>query len=74
LSFAPFRALCHEIAQSLKIAFKGDSIRINELSDVLQLDFMMEFAEIIGNPDSFISNSILVLTPEKLLYLLRQKK
>lgn len=70
---APFRALCHEIAQSLKIAFKGDSIRINELSDVLQLDFMIEFTEIIDNPDSFISNSILVLTPEKLLYLLRQK-
>lgn len=70
---APFRALCHEIAQTLKVAFKGDSIRINELSDVLQLDFMIEFAEIIDNPDSFISSSILVLTPEKLLYLLRQK-
>ncbi|WP_171263484.1 DEAD/DEAH box helicase [Acinetobacter silvestris] len=70
---APFRALCHEIAQTLKIAFKGDGVRINELSDVLQLDFMIEFAEIIDNPDSFISNSILVLTPEKLLYLLRQK-
>ena len=70
---APFRALCHEIAQSLKIAFKGDGISVNELSDVLQLDFMMGFTEIMDNPDSFISSSILVLTPEKLLYLLRQK-
>lgn len=70
---APFRALCHEIAQTLKEAFKEDSIRINELSDVLQLDFMIEMAELFGNPESFITGSILVVTPEKFLYLLRQK-
>ncbi|WP_336936085.1 DEAD/DEAH box helicase [Acinetobacter beijerinckii] len=70
---APFRALCHEIAQTLKTAFNGDSVRINELSDVLQLDFMIELAELFGNPHSFISSSILVVTPEKFLYLLRHK-
>lgn len=70
---APFRALCHEIAQTLKIAFKGDGVSINELSDVLQLDFMIEMAELLGNPESVISSSILVVTPEKFLYLLRQK-
>lgn len=70
---APFRALCHEIAQTLKTAFKDDGIRINELSDVLQLDFMIELTELFGNPDSFISSSILVVTPEKFLYLLRHK-
>lgn len=70
---APFRALCHEIAQTLKQAFKGDGVRINELSDVLQLDFMIEFSELIDNPESFISSSILVVTPEKFLYLLRNK-
>ena len=70
---APFRALCHEIAQTLKKAFNGDGVRINELSDVLQLDFMIELAELFGNPYSFISSSILVVTPEKFLYLLRHK-
>ena len=70
---APFRALCHEISQTLKQAFMGDGVRVNELSDVLQLDFMMELSELLGNPESFISSSILVVTPEKFLYLLRNK-
>lgn len=68
---APFRALCHEIATSLRHAFKEDDVRVNELSDALQLDFMLEIAEFLGN-EAPITKFILVLTPEKFLYVLRQ--
>lgn len=60
---APFRALCHEIKNSLFSAFQNESIKVDELSDVLQTDF--EIAELLG------SKQILVVTPEKLLYVLR---
>jgi superfamily II DNA/RNA helicase len=60
---APFRALCHEIKNSLVEAFRNESTEINELSDALQTDF--EIAEIPGH------QQILVVTPEKLLYVLR---
>ena len=60
---APFRALCHEIKDSLVDAFRGDTIFINELSDNLQVDFSAE---------RFLSNNqILIVTPEKLNYVLR---
>jgi POLQ-like helicase len=60
---APFRALCHEIKNSLVEAFRNESPRVDELSDALQTDF--EMAELIGH------QQILVVTPEKLLYVLR---
>lgn len=62
---APFRALCHEIKDSLFMAFQNERIKINELSDVLQEDF--EIADISGH------QQILVVTPEKLLYVLRHE-
>ncbi|WP_157995389.1 DEAD/DEAH box helicase [Peristeroidobacter soli] len=68
---APFRALCHEIAASLHGAFKADGVTVNELSDVLQRDFLSEFAELLG-PGYVTESRILVLTPEKFLYVLRQ--
>ncbi|HDR3523501.1 TPA: DEAD/DEAH box helicase [Bacillus pacificus] len=61
---APFRALCHEISMSLSKSFQSDSINIDEVSDVLQMDF--ELKSILR--DDFI----LVVTPEKLIYMLRQ--
>lgn len=68
---APFRALCHEIATSLRRAFKDEDVKVNELSDALQLDFADQLAELFGAaPPS--TRYLLVLTPEKLLYLLRQ--
>lgn len=68
---APFRALCHEIASSLRHAFKGEDVKVNELSDALQLDFADQLAELFGAaPPS--TRYLLALTPEKLLYLLRQ--
>lgn len=60
---APFRALCHEIKNSLFSTFQNEAIRVDELSDALQTDF--EIAELLGN------KQILVVTPEKLLYVLR---
>ncbi len=60
---APFRALCHEIKNSLVEAFHNEPIKVDELSDALQTDF--EIAELFGH------QQILVVTPEKLLYALR---
>lgn len=60
---APFRALCHEIKNSLVEAFHNEPTKVDELSDALQTDF--EIAELLGH------KQILVITPEKLLYVLR---
>ncbi len=60
---APFRALCHEIKNSLVEAFHNESTKVDELSDALQTDF--EISELLGH------RQILVVTPEKLLYVLR---
>lgn len=60
---APFRALCHEIKNGLIDAFQNETTKVDELSDALQTDF--EIAELLGH------QQILVITPEKLLYVLR---
>lgn len=60
---APFRALCHEIKNSLISAFNNESTKVDELSDALQTDF--EIAKLLGH------HQILIVTPEKLLYVLR---
>lgn len=60
---APFRALCHEIKNGLVKAFHDETTKVDELSDVLQTDF--EIAELLGH------QQILVVTPEKLVYVLR---
>lgn len=69
---APFRALCHEIATSLRRAFKGEDVKVNELSDALQLDFVDQLAELFGQAVPS-TRHLMVVTPEKLLYVLRQK-
>lgn len=68
---APFRALCHEIGTALRYAFRQDDVKVNELSDAMQLDFLQQAAELFGT-EVPTSQYILVLTPEKLLYVLRQ--
>ncbi len=60
---APFRALCHEIKNSLFTTFQNEAIKVDEISDALQTDF--EIAELLDN------KQILVVTPEKLMYVLR---
>lgn len=69
---APFRALCHEIATSLRHAFKDEDVKVNELSDALQLDFVDQLAELFGQATP-ATRHLMVLTPEKLLYVLRQE-
>ncbi|MYN45999.1 DEAD/DEAH box helicase [Pseudoduganella sp. FT93W] len=68
----PFRALCHEVGGSLRESFASDDVKVDELSDALQMDFMAEIAEIFGGTAPS-TKYILVLTPEKLLYVLRQQ-
>lgn len=60
---APFRALCHEIRNSLVGAFRNEPVNVDELSDVMQSDF--DIAELLGG------KQILVVTPEKFVYVLR---
>jgi POLQ-like helicase len=61
---APFRALCHEIRDSLTVAFRREAIAVDEVSDVPQDDFDLEETN---------EPKVLIVTPEKLLYLTRQK-
>ncbi len=60
---APFRALCHEIRDELTHAFSDGGVDVVELSDALVADF--ELSELLGR------KKVIVLTPEKLLYVLR---
>ena len=60
---APFRALCHEIQTSLSSAFRREGISADEMTDVLQNDYAIH--EVPGQ------RQVLVVTPEKLLYVLR---
>src|SRR5690606_6919480 len=59
----PFRALCHEIRESLARAFRGEDMSVNELSDAFQTDFDLD--------DILDRRAVLVVTPEKLVYVLR---
>jgi RAD3-like DEAD/DEAH box helicase/helicase-like protein len=61
---APFRALCHEIRNALLGAFRNEAIDVDELSDVLQPDFQIDAVS--------TRQQALVVTPEKLVYMLRQ--
>ena len=63
---APFRALCHEIANSLQDSFRGEPIGVDVLSDVLQNDYDVFTLQALHNKPR-----ILIVTPEKLLYVLR---
>ena len=68
---APFRSLCHEINQSLVYAFSGEKVKVDQLSDALQPDYLDEFEELFGISLER-SPSVVVMTPEKFLYVLRQ--
>ncbi|MHB8127814.1 MAG: DEAD/DEAH box helicase [Mobilitalea sp.] len=66
---APFRALCREISNDLDKDFKYDaSIHIDELSDIMQNEEL--------GIDRYGENekTVIVATPEKLIYLLRQRQ
>jgi hypothetical protein len=61
---APFRSLCHDIRGDLTTAFAGENISLNEATDSYQFDLSLE--EILER------KTILIVTPEKLLYMLRR--
>ena len=62
---APFRALCSEITTSMQAAFEAEDISVNQISDLMRADFEMnEVAQ---------QKKILVVTPEKLMFLIRQQ-
>ena len=64
---APYRSLCHEISDSMKKAFWGEMVSIDELTDVLQYDYDIILESI---QKQF---GILIVTPEKLHYVLRHE-
>lgn len=62
---APFRSLCHEIRSDLVRAFAEENVELNEATDTFEIDFDIE---------ALLSRkSILIATPEKLLYVLRRE-
>jgi POLQ-like helicase len=59
---APFRTLCYEIRETFLGVFRDENIYVDELSDVLQIDFSI---------NRFLKRKqILIVTPEKLNYIL----
>lgn len=67
---APFRALCREITEELENAFSFDeNIKVNELSDVLQMDIL---DILFGNNSNSEEQSVYVVTPEKLLFVCKR--
>lgn len=60
----PFRSLCHDIRGDMARAFAGDNVVLNEATDSFQQDLSVE--------DLWERRTILIVTPEKLLYLLRR--
>lgn len=73
---APFRSLCREISTSLSFAFANEDVLVNQLNDVPQIDdFDVElFSQLFEqDEDSSTTLTIIVATPEKLVYLLRHK-
>ncbi|WP_119389653.1 DEAD/DEAH box helicase [Taklimakanibacter lacteus] len=61
---APFRSLCHDIRSDLATAFAGEDIVLDEVSDSFLLDVDID--------EIFAQKSVLVVTPEKMLYMLRR--
>ncbi len=61
---APYRSLCHDIRGDLSTAFAGEAIRLDEASDSYQFDVVLETL--------LAEDSVLIVTPEKLLYMLRR--
>ena len=71
LVVAPFRSLCREITDELQQAFSyTNKIHVNEISDVMQMDLL---DIILGNIQKTEEKYVYVVTPEKLLFVLRQE-
>jgi hypothetical protein len=60
----PFRSLCHDIRSDMTSSFANDNVVINEATDSFQEDLEIE--------QLWAQKTIMIVTPEKLLYLLRR--
>jgi hypothetical protein len=60
----PFRSLCHDVRGDMSRAFADDNVALNEATDSFQQDLSID--ELLAR------KTILIVTPEKLLYLLRR--
>lgn len=60
----PFRSLCHDIRGDMARAFVGENVVLSEATDSFQVDLSIE--------ELWAQKTILIVTPEKLLYLLRR--
>lgn len=60
---APLCALCNEIASDLAAAF-GESVLINQFSDILENDFFVDVTQ---------KSTLLICTPEKLNYIIHHQ-
>lgn len=69
---APFRALCYEIAQDLRSKLRADGVQVNQLSDALQPDYRLDLSAFL-ELGLETADHVVVLTPEKLLYVARQE-
>lgn len=61
---APYRSLCHDIRGDFATAFAGEAIQFDEASDSYQFDLILETL--------LAQETVLIVTPEKLLYMLRR--
>lgn len=61
----PFKSLCHDIRSDLAKAFVGEEVLINEVSDSYLFDVDLNRVR--------KQSSVFVVTPEKLLYMLRRE-
>ena len=74
---APFRALCTEITAFLRKAFSNEDVVLNELSDAMLEDYSALIHDLLGDDLSELGfevvpqQQVIVVTPEKLLYVLR---
>lgn len=62
---APFRSLCHDIRTDLAKAFLGEDVSVTEATESYQVD--ISFGD-----ELYVTPTVLIVTPEKLLYLLRR--
>jgi len=74
---APFRALCREITVSLKNAFEDERVNVNQLQDVLDVSdedkILLRLLTGAQESHCFDRKSIIISTPEKLVYLMRHE-
>lgn len=75
---APYRSLCREIKDAFSLAFADEDISVDQLNDTPQIDEWDEeiLKSIFGEDFSLGAEeykSIIVSTPEKLVYLLRHR-